>query len=546
MYKLLIVEDEAEVRYGIRNNIDWTSIGFEVMAEAGNGREALDLIENSKPDVVITDITMPIMDGLELSCILKKEYPTIRTIILTGYDDFKFAQRAIKYGVSDYLLKPVLPDDLSKLMRKIKDEIDAEIAEKEDIKKLRVYYQQSLPIIKDKFLTSLITSRIDSDEIESKKASLALDLKGEGFAAAAASIDSESAGNWGNDANDSELLKFAILNISQEIIKRYSMGETFFHVNNLVFILKFDKFDYESNFQSAYTLLEEIRQSVEKYLKVTITLGVGSICNSLQKISESYKSAVTALDYKLIMGGNRVIYIGDIEPQITYNLVYDEKKERNLINSIKFGSKNDVSKAVEALFNEIGTCAASLKECQLYLLEIIASVAKLSRSFQLDTDDIINIDHNLFIEIFSFDTISDIKKRIEEICLNVMERIQSNRKTNTEKIMEQAKAYIDKNYGDYDLTIQKISNYLHISPSYFSMIFKKEAGETFLNYLIGIRINAAKELMQDPDLKIFEIAERVGYPDLNYFSYFFKKNTGMSPREYRNKYVLNKERKVEA
>ena len=143
MYKLLIVEDEAEVRYGIRNNIDWTSIGFEVMAEAGNGREALDLIENSKPDVVITDITMPIMDGLELSCILKKEYPTIRTIILTGYDDFKFAQRAIKYGVSDYLLKPVLPDDLSKLMRKIKDEIDAEIAEKEDIKTSRVLSAES-------------------------------------------------------------------------------------------------------------------------------------------------------------------------------------------------------------------------------------------------------------------------------------------------------------------------------------------------------------------------------------------------------------------
>jgi len=546
MYKLLIVEDEAEVRYGIRNNIDWRSMGFEVMAEAGNGREALDLIENTKPDVVITDITMPIMDGLELSCILRKEYPTIRTIILTGYDDFRFAQRAIKYGVSDYLLKPVLPDDLSKLMLRIKDEIDAEIAEKEDIQKLRLYYQQSIPIIKDKFLTSLITARTDNDEIENKKASLELDLEGEGFAAAAASIDSESAGGWDNDGNDSELLKFAILNIAQEIIRKHSMGEVFFHVNNLAFILKFDKYDIESNYQSAYTLLEEIRQSVERYLKVTITLGIGNICNSLQKINESYRTAVTALDYKLIMGGNRVIYIGDIEPQTTYNLVYDEIKERNLINSIKFGTKKDVSKAVEALFNEIGVCTASLKECQLYLLEILASIAKLSRSFQIDTDDIIKIDHNLFIEIFSLDNICDIRNRIEEICLNAMERIQSNRKTNTEKIMDQAKAYIEKNYRDYNLTIQKISNYLHISSSYFSMIFRKEAGETFLNYLIGIRIKAAKELMQDPDLKIFEIAERVGYPDLNYFSYFFKKNTGMSPREYRNNYVLNKERKIEA
>jgi two-component system response regulator YesN len=226
MYKLLIVEDEAEVRNGIRNNIDWGSMGFEVIAEAGNGREALDIIENSKPDVVITDITMPIMDGLELSYILKEEYPTIRTIILTGYDDFKFAQRAIKYGVSDYLLKPVLPEDLSKLMLRIKNEIDSEIAEKEDIQKLRLYYQQSIPIIKDKFLTLLISTEIENDEIENKKASLKLDLDGEGFTAAAASINSETTGNWGND--DYELLKFAILNIAQEKTKKRSMGEVFF------------------------------------------------------------------------------------------------------------------------------------------------------------------------------------------------------------------------------------------------------------------------------------------------------------------------------
>jgi hypothetical protein len=120
----------------------------------------------------------------------------------------------------------------------------------------------------------------------------------------------------------------------------------FFHANNLVFILKFDKYDVKSNYHSAYTLLEEIRQSVEKYLKITITLGIGNICNTLQKINESYKSAVTALDYKLIIGDNRVIYIGDIEPQATYNLIYDDIKERNLINSIKFGTKKITAKKV--------------------------------------------------------------------------------------------------------------------------------------------------------------------------------------------------------
>lgn len=148
MYKLIIVDDEEEVRKGIIQKIEWSKYNFEISGEAENGREALDLIEENIPDAVITDITMPLMDGLELAAIIRESFPTVKTIILTGFDDFRFAQQAIKYGVSDYILKPVQPKDIDDLMEKLKIQIDHEIAQKEDITQLRRHYYESLPIIK--------------------------------------------------------------------------------------------------------------------------------------------------------------------------------------------------------------------------------------------------------------------------------------------------------------------------------------------------------------------------------------------------------------
>lgn len=541
MYKLTIVDDEEEVRRGILQKIDWNKFGFEVAGEAENGREALDLIEENIPDVVITDITMPLMNGLELAAILRDRYPTVKTVILTGFDDFKYAQQAIKYGVADYILKPVLPKDIGDLISKLKMQIDDEIAQKEDVVKLRRHYNESLPVMRDKFLALLITGSSDENEVEKRIASFHLNLIGNAFVVAAANIDANSFRNNIFEEKEIELVKFAVLNISQEIITKHSFGEVFFHDENLVFIAGFRDLEKTSVLGKSFSILDEIRQNVEKYLKINITIGLGSICPSLVRLRDSYKTALTALDYKLVIGGNKVIFIEDLEPQTTNNVVFDEGKEKALISGIKFGTQQDISDAVDALFTDISGMKASYTEYQLYLIEIAAAISRLTRDFQLDTGEIFGFGSSLYEEIFKFKTINEVRNWVEEICIKLMIHISSKRQNTTKMLLDKAKDYILSNYGDDELSIHKVANHLHISPSYLSLIFKKNTEVTFLKYIVSIRLEAAKDLLVNSDLKTTEIAERIGYPDINYFSYFFKKNFGISPREYRNNIVQKKE-----
>lgn len=541
MYKLIIVDDEEEVRKGIIQKIDWKRFNFEVVGEAENGREALDLIEENVPDVVITDITMPLMDGLKLASLLKDNYPTVKTVILTGFDDFKFAQQAIKYGVADYILKPVMPKDINELIGKLETRINEEIAQKEDIVMLRKHYSESLPVIREKFLTQLISGSPEEREIKTRVCEYGLKLEGDIFAVAAVNIDSISFKNNVFEEKDMEVVKVAVMNISKEIVEKHSFGEVFFYDDNLVIIAGFRECERNSVFGRSFSVLEEIRQNIEKFLKISITIGLGRLGNSLSKLKESYRTALTALEYKLIIGGNKVIFIEDLEPLTTDNIIFDEKKEKVLISSIKFGTKDEVIKAVDILFNDIYGMKASIMDYHMYLMEITAAINKLIRSFQMDSGEIFGKDFSSYEEEFRNKSLDEIRIWVERACIILMERITSKRQNTTEILLEKAKDYIRNNYGDNELSIQKVADYLHISPSYLSMIFKKEANVTFLKYLVNIRLEVAKDLLSNNDLKTFQIAEKIGYPEINYFSYFFKKNFGMSPREYRNQFPQGKE-----
>lgn len=538
MYKLIVVDDEVEVRQGISQNINWRKYGFRVSGEAENGREALDHIEKEVPDLVITDIKMPVMDGLELSSIMRESFPTVKIVIITGFDDFKYAQQAIKYGVLEYILKPVLPKDIEDLLERLKRQLDEEHEHSEDIKRLKEHYNSSIPIMRDKFLTSLITSKLKETEIESKIRNFGLSLSGKVFMTAVIGIDNNSlkSGNFNNE--DMELIRFAVYNIAEEIVKKHSSGEVFIYLDHPVVITSFDFGDNSAGYRRTFNILEEIRQSVEKYLKFTITIGLGNVCNNVGLLGGSYKSALTALDYRLLIGNNKVIFIDDVEPQPKNNIIFDEEKERTLSTAIKFGTEDDVNNAINMLFKDLNASRVSLKDYQVFLLELVASILKISKSLRLDASSILNEDDNLMDKIFGSSTSEETIAWIKGICVNLTNSILSMRQDTCKLLLGKAKEYIKKNYSDQEISINKVSSYLHISPSYLSLIFKKETGETFLNYLIGIRLEAAKELLMNTSLKTSEIAERIGYSDPHYFSYFFKRNFGVSPREFRSS--LNK------
>lgn len=543
MYKLILVDDEEEVRKGMLRKVDWAGHGFEIAGEAENGHEALAIAEKTPPDVVVTDIKMPFMDGIELSETLSKKYPTVKIIILTGFDEFEYARKAINLNVVEYILKPIASKEFTELLDKVKKRLDEEIAEKENVEALRKHYEKSLPILREKFLSSLITSRVTDDEFLEKNSSYAAGINGDVFIVSVVSNDAicgEGSKSEGlsealfHPLKDKKLLKFAMLNITGEVVAKFRLGLAFLHDDTVVVILSFRNEERDEAIGRVLAVFEEVRQCIEKYLRFTVTIGVGTFCSSPADFSRSYQNAVNALEYRLILGSNRIICIQDVEPKCREKVEFDELKERLVMSAVRVGNAAEMEETIHALFREIIELKVSFKDYQIYLLEMLTAILKVARDLCVDMDCLFGHNHNLFMEMYGFTNIHEVRTWITGICMKIMNSISKDRQDTCKLIVKKAKKYIQEHYHKSDTSIDKICKTLYISPTYFSTVFKKETKLTFVSYLTQIRMEAAKELLRTTGLRASEIAGRVGYSDPNYFSICFKKFHSISPTAYRN------------
>lgn len=533
MYKLILVDDEEA-------------------GEAENKLEALDIVGKSIPEIAITNFKMPFMDGLKLSEHPRKKLPSIKTLILKGFDEFEYSKRAIKLDLIEYIHKPLSSIELTEIILKVKKQIDSEIARMKDMQVLREHYRRSLPVLKEKFLSSLITGKSENTDIQRKSKAYNINLCGQGYIVSIISIDNSNGSRCREEIaaaegkiddsfnlpEDKELLEFAILNITDEIITRYSLGIAFPHNGNVVIISVCSESDEGIIVKRTKSVLNEIRQCIEKYLKHSVTIGLGTVCNDVKDLSCSYKNSVTALEYRLILGHNRVICFEDIELLPSNKIVFDELKEHAIQSCIKGGTTRDIKETLDNVLGEIVDAQASFEDCQLYLLEVLVTILKTAQEMNLNMTDIIGANRNLFAELYFFSDISEIKEWFMDICTKVAAHDSGNRQNSRNLLVEKAKKYAQNHYHESGITINKVCSNLYISPAYFSSIFKKETNMTFMNYLLYVRMSVAKELLRIPDMKTIEIARSVGYSDASYFSYCFKKNFGISPTEYRKSIFL--------
>jgi two-component system response regulator YesN len=533
MYKIILVDDEEEVRRGVLNKIQWNKYGFEIVGEAENGKEALEIVEKNTPDIVITDIKMPFMDGMKLTQILYERFPTIKTIILTGFDEFEYAKTAIKLNVIEYVLKPISSEDIIGLLINVKEKLDREFEEKKNIKLLKESYIKSLPILREKFLSSIIRGNINIDEIKEKEKKYNINLKGEAFLISILVIDY----NIENiNIKDKEILIFQVLKLIEEIINKHSVGLAFIEDDNIIILNISQDSDKKLILEKAGKVLEEIRQSIVKYLNLSVTIGIGTSCEDISGVSLSYKNAIAALGYRIILGNNRLIFIEDVEPKRENEIIFDRLKERQLESSIKTGTKEEIYSVVENIFRVIEASNTSIEYYQIYIIQIITTIIKIAKDSNVNMKDIFGENFNFFIELYKFATLTEVKEWIKKISIKISEYIIKGREDSSKLLVDRAKEYIEERFEDSELNINTICNYLHISQAYFSYIFKKDTQTTFVSYLTQIRMTKAKELLRNTNMKTFIIAEKVGFSEPNYFSYCFKKNLGKSPSEYRNSF----------
>lgn len=534
MYKVIIVDDEAVVREGLKHTINWREHGFELSGDFVNGREAWDAIQQNKPDLIISDISMPFMDGLELAGMVTTHFPYIKMIILTGFDEFEYAQQAIRLKVADFILKPITAQEIRSLLGKVKAEMDEEAQRREDLSKLHSQLNQSLPLLKERFLERLVINGMQHTEIEERFAFFGLPPISPLYLAMV--IDIDDFGEWEIHSNkqDEELLRLAAYNIIEEIAKRE---------NALIFRTREERMtvivsgqeEERTLYEHVFRIAEEMRHQTEKFLKFTITTGVGRSCDSAELLPLAYKSAYSALEYRFLLGKNQVLSILDMEgkPASISTLPLNTDFDRKLVSAVKTGSAADVQQLIGQLVAELKVSMVPIEACFLQIQKVVLSL--LNTVQELGAHDQGNLIDRQLMDVYRFKTLNEIEIWLGQVVQSVMSAISDNRSDFTRSQMLRAAEYIRANYANEKMSLQDICRHVLMSTSYFSLIFKQHTGETFVEYLTRVRIEKAKELLVHTSLKFYEIAEKVGYGDPNYFSLLFKKHAGQTPREFREK-----------
>lgn len=536
LYRILLADDEEEVRKGIIRKINWEQVGFEVAGDAENGQDALEKIEQLKPDVVMTDIRMPYMDGLALSAKIRQKYPSIKILIFSGYDDFEYAQQAIKLNVTEYILKPVNGEELTEILNRVRENLDEEIEQRRNVSLLRESYRNSLPILRELFLNDLVRGTAPEDTIEKNLREYEVDIL-DARKWVTAVLHTETDERTGKAETQplmlhqqQELIPISVRQLAEDKLKEYFRFAIFNSTSGITVLAAID----EKNTQTQLIdLLGDICKETQRILEVTVTAGVGHSSSSLEQIDKSYRSAVDALGYKTIVGAGNTIYINDVEPMGRGKLELDSKDEEELKNAIKFGTPAVIEDVVQRLVGRMDDARVHTRQYQIYIFSLINCMIQLLQQQDMDLGQMFETDKDYINFLSNAEKWEEFSRWLIRTACRMNETMNRRRDSTAHQVIRDAKRYIQENYWNPNLSVEMLCRELHMSPAYFSTMFKKETGQTYITYLTEFRLKKAVELLGSTEDKTYVIAQKVGYQEPNYFSYVFKKRFGVSPTKFR-------------
>ncbi|NCC65409.1 MAG: response regulator, partial [Spirochaetia bacterium] len=505
-YTILLVDDESAVREGIRLKTPWGKYNFTVVGEAGNGIEALELVEELKPDVVLTDIRMPYLDGMELIQQIRVRYPATTLVILSGYDEFTYAQQAMHYDVIEYVLKPVSVEDLCRLLERLGKRLDEEIQRTQDQNRLRKSYQLALPLIREKFVFSLLTiSHPGSNtSLILKAKEYGFNLEKDEFMVAVFETDHDQS---------NPLSAMAMFEVAEEVFKKEEETLVFQFENQVVIIFSAQSHHashYDSVFRKqTYRKAEQLQAYLQKF-NFSVVLGMGNLVHAPSAITHSYHQALKALNYSSCYPDQKLLFINDLEQlPLEEHIQTISESIANVVFSVKMGSEEQVKETVGTLFSE-QLASLSIDQMQALILRLSSSLEDLAHSygrtiFSLEQED----GRNLFAEFSSLTTLGKMKRFFLRLCLQLRKTIAGQRETSHIQFIRQAKTLIAKHFTESGFGLEQICEMIGVSPSYFSSTFKKEVGVSFVQYLTALRMDRAKELLTITEGKTYEIAQAV-------------------------------------
>lgn len=522
-YKVFLVEDEVVVRESIRDNVAWLTFGFEFCGEAPDGEMALPLIEVARPDVLITDIKMSFMDGLQLCKIIKERMPAVKIIILSGHDEFNYAQEAVKLGVTEYLLKPARALVLQQALKKVADQLDQERHDQERWRSLIEQVEDSRATLREKFLLKLVAGGLTCSEAIRESHTLGLSLIAACYQVIVVEIEPFA---------ETELDYHHYQQVNQMMTQLVGDNPDIFlfqkGLEELVLILKGDNPDCVQ--REGYFLSELIKRKAANQSMYRLWVGLG---RPQQRMSDVHRSWAEAKIQLLHETGQNPTNAADRAVDKAELLKLDKSV---LENYLKFGVRSEFEQFFEAYLQPLNQNSFKSYLIKNYIfIDIVLTIAKFVHELGGQVDHIIPEMDQVENLLLNIQSIEQLKAKTEKILAGALDFRDSLVQNQYAGLIHQAKQYIDHHYNHSDLSLQQVASQAHMSPSHFSLVFSRETNETFKEYVTRIRIDKAKALLRTTGLKSFEISDQVGYSDPLYFSTVFKKNTGFSPRQFRSR-----------
>lgn len=528
--KVFLVEDEVVIRNGIKNCIDWEKEGFEFVGEASDGELAYPQILKTKPDVLITDIKMPFMDGIELGKLVKEKLPNIRIIIVSGYDEFEYAREAILLGATDYLLKPVSAEKLVETITKIKEREEKKNDEKRLMEKYMYEMRENVQFEKQKFFNRLVSEQMSMSEVLDIADNLKIDISAQVYNFLLLKLI--------DDRDNIEEINDVYKVIEEYFIRRTDVILFNRGVEGWGIIVMGDSEDkIEQIIGDSNTFIEN---EVKKYNKVKYFGTVGVPVYRIGELKNSFHSANIIFANRFIGPYNKILF--NIEKQKKEDTSLIEAKGINtieenkdlLIKFLKNGTSEEVDNFVNVYFDEFPSDnLKSLIMRQYIAIDSYVNAISFVKGLNIDTSNL-EIELEDMRMLFEQETsLEKLKEYLSKLINKIIDLRYSVSGNKNSEIVNIAKEYIKNNYMEDDISLNTIASYVNMSPSYFSALFRKETDQTVVEYLTHVRMEKAKELLMCSSKKASDIGYEVGYKDAHYFSYIFKKIQKCTPREYR-------------
>ncbi|WP_308636357.1 response regulator [Paenibacillus silvisoli] len=536
MFRLFIVDDNRFERNGIRESVDWRSLGIEVVGTFANGLEALSKMDELKPHIVITDIAMPLMNGVEMSERIRKSHPDVKIIFISCHSDFEFAQSAVNLGIYGYVLKPIIADELERAIEKVLAEFTAQHREQIERDRMLQQLEGMLPLVREQFLKEVLLGNFRNEaEIRERISFLALPITDQ---AAMSVISMKCPRAESRSSMDAYFHSYSIKNL----IARAETGtRALYPVQMSADDYAVIVFDRDDDKQGVFDTAVQLSTAIHAELGVQATMGISVSSQGLTELERLYKQSQQALNTRFYSGSNPIIRFEEIDDRSDAESPFEEMPSLEEIYQdmkalMSFGNGQDIEEFIGKYLNE-DRVRHGENHVKGFALLFAHMTGILLMEANQSVKDIFGDDRSVWVTLNRMSTKEDVVQWIRQTFAAIKERSTDRNASKNAKIIGAIKQMIHDNYRE-QLSMEDISKSVYLSARHANGLFKKETGQTIFDYLIQFRIEKAKHLLKEDSSKVAAVADAVGYVNPSYFILAFKKNVGMTPAEFKSRIAL--------